>query len=144
LNKILFFKFLAAAYEIRYTQNETDFSNKTAWTELPSISSEDVVNGNFTPIEAGELVTFEISKDLFEDNQVYYLAMRALDKNNLVSEISTPYQLNTLPIPDSEDDSGLSGGAIAGIVIGVLLAVLLVAVVAYLVVKKQKQSHGKK
>jgi hypothetical protein len=143
LNKILFFKFLAAAYEIRYTQNETDFSNKTAWTELPSISSEDVVNGNFTPIEAGELVTFEISKDLFEDNQVYYLAMRALDKNNLISEISTPYQLNTFPIPE-EEDTGLSGGAIAGIVIGVLLAVLLVAVVAYLVVKKQKQSHGKK
>jgi flagellar biogenesis protein FliO len=66
-----------------------------------------------------------------------------LDKSNLVSEISTPYQLNTFPIPE-EEDTGLSGGAIAGIVIGVLLAVLLVAVVAYLVVKKQKQSHGKK
>ena len=114
----------------------TDFSNETAWTELSTISSEDVVSGNFTPIESGEIVKFEISRNLFEADQVYYLAMRALDQGNLTSRTSNPYQLNTFPI--EEDDTSLSGGAIAGIVIGVLLAVLMVAVVAYLVVKKRK------
>jgi hypothetical protein len=43
-------------------------------------------------VEAGQTVSFEISMVKFEPDSVFYLAMRAADRNNLTSAISNPFQ----------------------------------------------------
>ena len=133
LNSILFF-ISAASYEIRYSKNLNEIINETLWDSLKNITKEDVVSGNLTSLNAGEIISFEVNRDLFEADSIYFLAIKAFDEGHLSSPMSSPVQMATLP----PEDSGLSGGAIAGIVIGVLLAVLLVVVVAYLVIQKRK------
>ena len=79
--------FPATSYEIRYTNNVTDFSDLDLWYNLTSITDEDVVSGSLEPLEAGEVVTFSVPKDLFLEHDVYYLSMRALDENNQVRNL---------------------------------------------------------
>ena len=83
----------ASSYDLRYTQNRDDFENSTAWDLLKEITSDDVIAGNFTPVEAGSNVSFGISHSLFEDNSVYFLAMHSMDKNNLKSETSNLFEV---------------------------------------------------
>ena len=83
----------ASSYDLRYTQNRDDFENSTAWDLLKEITSDDVIAGNFTPVEAGNNVSFSISHALFEDNSVYFLAMHSMDKNNLISETSNLFEV---------------------------------------------------
>ena len=80
---------------MRCTANLTDFSDDSLWDELNQIKAEDIVSGNFTPVPAGETVSFEVQLDLFAAQDIYYFAVRANDDSGLKSPISTPFQLNT-------------------------------------------------
>jgi hypothetical protein len=84
--------FLAAQYDIRYSTKFNDFLDETLWSSLPQITVNDVISGSLSPLPAGDFVNFEVSRDLFTAEDVFYLAMRALDEN-LSSPTSSPYQL---------------------------------------------------
>ena len=127
----------ATLYEIRYSKVLTEIMNSTLWENLKNITEKDVVGGNLTSMDAGQIISFEVPLALFEADTIYFLAIKALDEGKLSSPMSNPVQMSTLPPPVGEE-SGLSGGAIAGIVIGALLVVLLVAVLAYLAIQKRK------
>ena len=83
----------ASAYDLRYTQTLENFNNLTAWNLLAEITTDDVIDGNFSTVEAGTIVSFSVNQSIFAVNSVYFLAMRASDKNNLNSEISNPIQV---------------------------------------------------
>ena len=83
----------ASSYDLRYTQNRDDFENSTAWDLLKEITSDDVIAGNFTPVEAGNTVSFSISYSIFEENHVYFLAIRATDTSSQTSETSNVIQV---------------------------------------------------
>jgi hypothetical protein len=52
-----------------------------------------VIIGNINPVEAGTLVMFEVSIDLFAPDDIIFLAMRSCDNLNQTSAISEPYEL---------------------------------------------------
>ena len=83
----------AAYYDMRFSTNLKDLSNTTIWDELRNISASDVISGSFEPVEAGQNVTFEISRDLFEQEGTYYLAMKSVDNMNNPSDVSIPVEV---------------------------------------------------
>ena len=94
--------FAAAQYDIRYSTKFNDFLDETLWTSLSQITINDVISGSLSPLLAGDFVNFEVSEDLFSAEDVYYLAMRALDENSLSSQTSSPFQLVVDIYPPNE------------------------------------------
>ncbi len=85
--------FAANQYDVRYSTKFNDLLNDSLWIGLPQFTVNDVISGSLSPLPAGNFVSFEVSRDLFAAEDVFYLAMRALDENSLSSPTSSPFQL---------------------------------------------------
>ncbi len=94
--------FTASYYDIRFTNNEADFSDETLWDGLRKISAEDVISGSMNPVEAGTTVAFEVFIDMFAPDDIIFLSMRSCDNLNQTSEISKPFKLILDIIPPAD------------------------------------------
>ncbi len=108
-------QFSASFYDLRYTTNSTEFFDDSFWEDIRKISEADLVSGNFDPVESGKNVTFEVSRNLFNESNIYYLSVRSYDSVNNRSPISDPIEL----------DLG-SGAAATGSLIGLLFGALMI------------------
>ena len=124
----------ATLYDIRFSTDFKELTNATLWANLTVIDENNVINNEtLVPIEAGEEVLIRVKPETFEMDQIYYLAMKAVDKSDNISPLSNIAQVFRRT-PD--EDSGLSGGAIAGIVIGSALGAFLFVMLGYFAYKR--------
>ena len=65
--------------------------NDTAWDELNIIQYNDIVNGSLTPQEAGTVMELTINVTIFDfdyNEIIYYMGLKAYDKNDQASKLS--------------------------------------------------------
>ena len=134
----------ASRYELKFTENFNHLTNESYWDnsllswDIFDIEQENIIYGSLSPLPSGEKIYLIIDPEIFQVDLVYYLGMKSIDKKDNVSPLSNIIQiLVTAPFnPDTEEDSGLSGGALAGIIIGCLTIGFALAVIGYFVYQK--------
>ena len=95
----------ATKYEIRYTNDFLAIRNESLWNDLPNITESELVYGNLTPIEAGLKMSIEPEMSIFgESEQIYFIAMKVYDDEELVSDLSNIAQLQRWIPPDTIED----------------------------------------
>ena len=94
------------------------------------IQDNQILNGSLTPQEAGTVMELTVNGAIFDFDSneiIYYMGLKAYDKNDQSSELSNIATFtNAKESPSNDDDDGLSGGAIVGIVLGCLIVSALV------------------
>ena len=128
----------ASRYELKFSNNFTMLTNEAFWGELTDIKPENIIHGSLSPLPTGEEVYLILDPMVFPEGTVYHLAMKAFDEEENSSQLSNIIQiLVTAPFdPNTDEDSGLSGGALAGIIIGCLTIGFALAVIGYFVYQK--------
>ena len=128
----------ASRYELKFTDNFTNLIDESYWDNCTDIVPENIIYGSLYPLPAGENVYLNLDPKIFQADLVYYLGMKAIDKKDNASPLSNIIQiLVTAPFnPNTDEDSGLSGGALAGIIIGCLTIGFALAVIGYFVYQK--------
>ena len=88
-------------YEIKVSTDQKYFTNHTLWDELNSTSSlikqEDILHGSLIPCQGGRQVVLLLDPNRFEKNQVYFIAMKVYDENDLDSGVSNFGQIFGFP-----------------------------------------------
>ena len=75
-------------YDLRYSKIKADVEDGSKWDLLTSLKKEDLVEGTLDPVEGGNLVQLKLKLQLFDTDIYYYLAMKASDERNTVSQRS--------------------------------------------------------
>ena len=65
------------------------------WDTLKAIKAEDLAQGTLSPVTGGQKVTFQVKKDIFDQDNYVYIAVKAIDNVNLAGSISTISKLQT-------------------------------------------------
>ena len=73
--------------------NEQELQDENVWDTLKKISAGDLSAGSLSPIEAGKPVSFQTSKTLLSDGDIYFFAMKAFDDANQISPVSSTSKL---------------------------------------------------
>ena len=130
-------------YEIKVSEEQKYFTNHTLWDELNSTTSlikqNDILHGSLIPCQGGRQVVLLLDPERFEKDQIYFIAMKAYDENDMDSGVSNFGQILRSNIfrPYDVDDSKLSGGDITWIFFGcVYIFGGLLIVVGYLIYQK--------
>ena len=87
---------------------------------MEQIEAADLVSGDLTPVNASETVSITVKMSAFgENDQLYYVAMRAFDKNQ-GSEISNLVSFGIIP-PGKVDDLSIQRNEITNTGVDVIL-----------------------
>ena len=95
---------LAKQYVLKYTTSKNDIENEFLWESLTEISEQDLVEGSLTPVAGGTNVKLKLKPSLFETDTDYFMAMKASDERNSISERSTIASFGRLIPPNKVDD----------------------------------------
>ena len=95
---------LAKQYVFKYSKDQKDIENDFLWDSLTELTEEDLVEGSLKPVAGGTNVKLKLKPSLFEIDTDYYLAMKASDERNSVSERSTIAKFGRLIPPNKVND----------------------------------------
>ena len=77
-------------------------TDDSTWNEADIIDSNHILEGSLTPQEAGNIMEILVDSSIFNsDTMTYFLAIKAFDDTNQISEVSNiaPFKLDLAPSP---------------------------------------------
>ena len=119
---------VASWYELRFANEEEQLFNETTWGQTEIIVNGSILEGSLVPEEAGNPMELIISRNIFNWDKKYYMAIKAYDSNNKSSDLSNIASFKNSNLP--QEDNGLSGGAIFGII---FFCIVFIAVCVFVV-----------
>ena len=91
-------------YDLRYSQSKADVEDDSKWDSLTQVKQEDLIDGTLTPVDGGNQVQLKMKPVLFDADIDYYLAMKAKDERNTISERSNTATFVRLVPPGKVSD----------------------------------------
>ena len=91
-------------YDLRYSKIKTDVEDSSKWDSLTSLKQEDLIEGTLNPVDGGNLVQLKLKPQLFDTDIYYYLAMKASDERNTISQRSNIITIARLIPPGTIHD----------------------------------------